>query len=140
MIATTHYVEMLQYNLIDYKNKNIQFMTMDVHIDKSNNNEDQMLDEFEVPNAEDLVFLYKLKPGKIIPSYGITVASLAGLPDHIIHRAKIVADNISKGKQIKPIRENSKGKLFKELYEKFMALDVNQEQSISELFTFVKSI
>ncbi|KAF0974817.1 hypothetical protein FDP41_006291 [Naegleria fowleri] len=140
VIATTHYVEMLQYNLIDYKNKNIQFMTMDVHIDKSNNNEDQMLDEFEVPNAEDLVFLYKLKPGKIIPSYGITVASLAGLPDHIIHRAKIVADNISKGKQIKPIRENSKGKLFKELYEKFMALDVNQEQSISELFTFVKSI
>jgi len=117
----------------------IQFLTMDVLIDnkKDQTDEDSMQDEIEVPNAEDLVFLYKLVPGKIIPSYGITVASLAGLPNEIIERSKVVAGKLAKSRPIEPIRETEKGATFKAIFQQFTQTD-NSDESITKLFHFVR--
>ena len=141
VIVTTHYVEIFQHKIIDVNSPAIQFMTMDVLIDNVNGEQtESMVDEnFVVPSAEDLVFLYKLTPGKIIPSYGITVASLAGLPNHIIERAKVVADRISKCKPIEAMKDNEKGKVFFELYDRFTKCDCSDE-GINQLFKFVKSL
>lgn len=140
VIVTTHYVEVLQHKIIDVNSTSIQFMTMDVLIDSVNELQNDMEDEhFVVPSAEDLVFLYKLTRGKIIPSYGITVASLAGLPNQIIERAKFVAERLSKSKPIGAVKDNEKGKLFYELYDRFRKCD-GSEESIKQLFNFVKSI
>ncbi|EFC36581.1 predicted protein [Naegleria gruberi] len=140
VIVTTHYVEVLQHKIIDVNSTSIQFMTMDVLIDSVNELPNDMEDEhFVVPSAEDLVFLYKLTRGKIIPSYGITVASLAGLPNQIIERAKFVAERLSKSKPIEAVKDNEKGKLFYELYDRFRKCD-GSEESIKQLFNFVKSI
>ncbi|SPF41822.1 DNA mismatch repair protein MutS [Candidatus Desulfosporosinus infrequens] len=40
--------------------------------------------------GEDIVFLHKILPGKADRSYGIQVARLAGLPQELLQRAKIV--------------------------------------------------
>ncbi|KAL9652174.1 hypothetical protein ABK040_013943 [Willaertia magna] len=136
LFVTTHYVEILQYKLVDIKNPKLQFMTMDVLIDKVNQNQTETEDDssmrdedkpvFDFPNADDLVFLYKLVPGKIIPSYGITAASLAGIPNHIINRSKFVAERMAKSLPIEGT-ENEKTKLFHTIFQKFKSTTATDE-------------
>ncbi|MGN0484100.1 MAG: DNA mismatch repair protein MutS [Lachnospiraceae bacterium] len=46
-------------------------------------------------NGDDIVFLRKIVPGGADKSYGIQVARLAGVPDSIIERAKVIVDELS---------------------------------------------
>ena len=41
---------------------------------------------------DDLVFLYRIKPGRSNKSYGINVAKLARLPDVILNRANVLLE------------------------------------------------
>ena len=41
---------------------------------------------------DDLVFLYRIKPGKSNKSYGVNVAKLAKLPDEVIDRANVLLE------------------------------------------------
>lgn len=62
-----------------------------------------MMDEkFHIQNVhasasvegDHIVFLYKIKEGRSHRSYGINVAQLAKLPDHVIERAKIILQSL----------------------------------------------
>jgi DNA mismatch repair protein MutS len=44
-----------------------------------------------------IIFLRKLVPGGTSRSYGIQVARIAGIPDHVITRAKEILENLEKG-------------------------------------------
>jgi len=44
-----------------------------------------------------IIFLYKLLPGGTNRSYGIQVAALAGVPGHVVTRAREILANIEKG-------------------------------------------
>ena len=61
-----------------------------------------------VEDKEEIIFLKKVRMGKAKKSFGIYVAKLAGVPDEIIQRAKILLEGLeSKKKEIKlkPIEE-----------------------------------
>ena len=45
--------------------------------------------------GDDIVFLRKIVPGGADRSYGIQVAKLAGVPDSVIERAKVIANELS---------------------------------------------
>lgn len=62
-----------------------------------------MMDEkFHIQNVhasasvegDHIVFLYKIKPGRSHRSYGINVAQLAKLPEHVIERAKVILQSL----------------------------------------------
>jgi len=46
-----------------------------------------------------IVFLYKIRPGATDKSYGIQVASLAGVPKEVLERAKEVLEELEKNEQ-----------------------------------------
>ena len=45
--------------------------------------------------GDDIVFLRKIVPGGADKSYGIQVAKIAGVPDSVIDRAKVIAEELS---------------------------------------------
>ena len=49
-------------------------------------------------SGDDIVFLRKINPGGADKSYGIQVAKLAGVPDAVINRAKVILSHISEEK------------------------------------------
>ena len=49
-------------------------------------------------SGDDIVFLRKINPGGADRSYGIQVAKLAGVPDAVINRAKVILSHISEEK------------------------------------------
>jgi DNA mismatch repair protein MutS len=44
--------------------------------------------------GEDIIFLRKIIPGGADRSYGIEVAKLAGLPDTVVKRAKVILEEL----------------------------------------------
>jgi DNA mismatch repair protein MutS len=48
---------------------------------------------------QDIVFLHEIRKGAADRSYGVQVARLAGLPDAVIARARIVLDALEKGER-----------------------------------------
>ncbi len=44
--------------------------------------------------GEEIVFLYKIKPGRSHRSYGINVAQLAKLPEEVIERSKVILQSL----------------------------------------------
>jgi len=63
--------------------------------------------------GEDVIFLRKVVPGGEDRSYGVAVAKLAGLPGHVVSRARQIlarleVDDIQKGSIGKTILDNSK--------------------------------
>lgn len=48
-------------------------------------------------SEDEIIFLRKLVPGKADKSYGIAVAKLAGLPQEVIDRAKVVLEDFERG-------------------------------------------
>ena len=82
-----------------------------------------------VEDNEDIIFLKKVKMGKAKKSFGIYVAKLAGVPEEIIERAKILLEGLeSKRKEIKlkPVEEPS-------LFPKETEKDLRQTKIIREL-------
>ncbi len=58
-------------------------------------------------HGEDIIFLRRIVPGGADDSYGIEVAKLAGVPDSVIKRARVVLRELEEGKaQTAPRRES----------------------------------
>ncbi len=59
--------------------------------------------------GEDIIFLRKIVPGGADRSYGIEVAKLAGLPDKVVQRAKVILKELEEenGVQYVPARKES---------------------------------
>jgi DNA mismatch repair protein MutS len=47
----------------------------------------------------DVIFLHEVKEGAADRSYGVQVAKLAGLPDAVVNRARVVLDALEKGER-----------------------------------------
>ncbi|XP_016545387.2 DNA mismatch repair protein MSH5 isoform X3 [Capsicum annuum] len=54
-------------------------------------------------NVEDLVFLYRLVPGRALLSYGLHCAQLAGLPDEVLERAAVILDTLKNDNQVEKL-------------------------------------
>jgi DNA mismatch repair protein MutS len=69
---------------------------------------------FSVAVTEDngkVVFLRKVLKGGVNKSYGIEVAKLAGLPEHIINRANEVLAKLEKDREVDVIKNTEQGEL-----------------------------
>ncbi len=55
--------------------------------------------------GDDITFLRRIVPGGADDSYGIEVAKLAGLPDEVISRAKVILKELEQGKKTKRPKE-----------------------------------
>lgn len=90
-------------------------------------------------NGESIVFLRKVCAGSAHNSYGIHVASLAGVPEPVIERAKSILEHIqseAKDKpiiQAEPIEENACSHAEKKVEER-------QENSCDENFSFTGAL
>ncbi len=51
-------------------------------------------------HGEQIIFLHKVKPGPASQSYGLHVAALAGVPRHVIERAKTKLERLEQGEHI----------------------------------------
>lgn len=58
------------------------------------------MDSIVDPSTKSITFLYKLKKGQSPKSYGLNVARLAGLPDHILQVALKKAEEIEKSQKL----------------------------------------
>ena len=84
-LFSTHYHEL---TILDKKYKSIK----NVHVDAKEEN-------------GNLYFLHKVKPGAIDKSYGVHVASLAGLPESLIKRANEILNNLENSNKKEPVKE-----------------------------------
>lgn len=101
-------------------------------------------------NDGNIVFLHKVKDGAIDKSYGINVASLAGLPKEVIERANEVLktyENNSKGKKNSNVMQtsfdfessNNHEDLLKEIKE-INPLDLTPMESLNKLYEIVEKV
>ena len=84
-LFSTHYHEL---TVLDKKYSSIK----NVHVDAKEEN-------------GNLYFLHKVKPGAIDKSYGVHVASLAGLPESLIKRANEILNNLENSNKKEPVKE-----------------------------------
>ena len=56
----------------------------------------------EHPASGGIVFLHEIEPGPASRSYGVQVARLAGLPQVVVDRAKVVLEALEKGDRDRP--------------------------------------
>ena len=56
----------------------------------------------------DIIFLRKIVPGGADESYGVEVASLAGVPDTVIRRAKDILSSLESGETVKSPKRNAR--------------------------------
>ena len=83
--------------------------------------------------GDDITFLRRIVPGGADDSYGIEVAKLAGLPDAVISRAKVVLKELESGKK----NENPKKKKREVIEEEPITLLPSNSAAIED---FVKKI
>ncbi|KAJ8290154.1 hypothetical protein GJAV_G00009350 [Gymnothorax javanicus] len=79
-------------------------------------------------DGDELVFLYQLREGVCQSSYAANIATLAGLPQAVVHRGVEVSELYRAGKAIKridqPSTEEHTGRCLK-VVEKFLSLDLD---------------
>ncbi len=83
-----------------------------------------------------IIFLYRLLPGPASESYGIQVASLAGLPKEVIKRAKEILNHLERKHEITPPKRQLSLPLFQingKLKQRVLALDPNRMTPLEAL-------
>ncbi|XP_031503245.1 DNA mismatch repair protein MSH5 [Nymphaea colorata] len=77
----------------------------------------------------DIVFLYRLVPGRSLLSFGLHCAELAGLPKEVLQRASFILNALESDKRIGRLRSEklaSKDQKYREIAEKLLAFDVSK--------------
>ncbi|KAM3287524.1 DNA mismatch repair protein MSH5 isoform X10 [Capsicum chacoense] len=90
-------------------------------------------------NVEDLVFLYRLVPGRALLSYGLHCAQLAGLPDEVLERAVVILDTLKNDNQVEKLGSESiiaQDQQYKDAVEKLLAFNAQK----GDLFHFFEEI
>ena len=86
-LFATHYHELTE--LVSSENlSNVSCLTIDV---REHNN--------------DIIFLHKIIPGVANRSYGIAVAKMAGMPQHVVERAEQVLNNLESNSVKTPVKD-----------------------------------
>ncbi|XP_004248554.1 DNA mismatch repair protein MSH5 isoform X1 [Solanum lycopersicum] len=80
-------------------------------------------------NVEDIVFLYRLVPGRALLSYGLHCAQLAGLPEEVLTRAALILDTLKNDNQVERLVSEdivAQDQQYKDAVEKLLALDAQK--------------
>ncbi|XP_060207298.1 DNA mismatch repair protein MSH5 isoform X9 [Lycium barbarum] len=80
-------------------------------------------------DVEDIVFLYRLVPGRALLSYGLHCARLAGLPHEVLNRAALVLDTLKNDIQVERLGSEdivAQDQQYKDAVEKLLAFDVQK--------------
>ena len=85
--------------------------------------------------GDDIIFLRKIIKGGADKSYGIQVAKLAGVPEHVINRAKALVDELSeaditKHVDVKTVLKNTKNSKVKEQPMQLNLFDNSKNEDI----------
>ncbi|KAJ5072732.1 intein-containing muts protein precursor [Anaeramoeba ignava] len=124
-IITTHFMELFEMKLLP--EKGISFFCMEVIIQDSNfqmRNEKSEIEKSKIP--ENIVFVYRTKPGRSLTSYGTYIAKMAGFPDRLIQRSIEIAKIIHSNGEILPLNPEEnfyQQEKQKSIVEKFMNFD-----------------
>lgn len=91
---------------------------------------------------DDLVFLYRIRPGRSNKSYGVNVAKLAKLPDEVLNRANILLEALEKNNIENHLSDDSlKSEVIKtpSVVEKYLeGIDPMQLSPIDALSTLIE--
>ncbi|XP_073388426.1 DNA mismatch repair protein MSH5-like isoform X5 [Physcomitrium patens] len=108
VLACTHFCEVFDENYLP-KSQNISFYTMSVLEPDGHKN--------AVRGVDEIVFLYRLVPGRVVPSYGIHCAELAGVPAEILKRCVEISECTKEGRPIERLgtrRTTAMDQIYKE--------------------------
>ncbi|KAG5064708.1 hypothetical protein JHK85_005891 [Glycine max] len=117
VFVCTHLMDLLHGHSLT-KSEQIKFYTMSMLRPDENST-----------HIEDIVFLYRLVPGRAHHSYGLHCALLAGVPEEIIKRAAAVLDAISNNNHVERLcNENvsAQDRQYKDAMEKLLEFDIDK--------------
>ncbi|XP_049360395.1 DNA mismatch repair protein MSH5 isoform X2 [Solanum verrucosum] len=80
-------------------------------------------------DVEDIVFLYRLVPGRALLSYGLHCAQLAGLPHEVLTRAALILDTIKNDNQMERLVSEdiiAQDQQYKHAVEKLLGFDAQK--------------
>ncbi|XP_049401333.1 DNA mismatch repair protein MSH5 isoform X2 [Solanum stenotomum] len=85
--------------------------------------------EKDCADVEDIVFLYRLVPGRALLSYGLHCAQLAGLPHEVLTRAALILDTIKNDNQMERLVSEdiiAQDQQYKDAVEKLLGFDAQK--------------
>jgi len=127
VLFSTHFSELFTLNLIPCDDPNLEFLTMDIMVSDSE-------------TGPTVHYLYKLKLGFSLHSYGFHCAKLAGVPQDLISRAECVAECLCTNQPIKPIDQASQNtEAVDKLIQYFLQFDC-EKGPLSDLLALVHAI
>ncbi|XP_073153952.1 DNA mismatch repair protein MSH5 isoform X6 [Henckelia pumila] len=88
-------------------------------------------------DIDNIVFLYRLVPGRALLSYGLHCAVLAGVPEEIIKRATYLLDSIANNKNVERLGHDdisAQDQQYKEAVEKLLAFDTTSNGDLNLFF------
>jgi len=89
--------------------------------------------------GDDIIFLRKIIRGGADDSYGIQVAKLAGLPEHVVERAKEILNELENADISKKESSLKRGKIpFEGQMELFAYNDIKTEKKANEIIRVIK--
>ncbi|KAK9024696.1 hypothetical protein V6N11_004854 [Hibiscus sabdariffa] len=127
VLVCTHLTELFNESCLP-KSEKINFYTMSVLRPDANST-----------NVEDIIFLYRLVPGNAALSYGLHCALLAGVPEEVINRARLILDAIENDKNVARLcneKISAKDQKYKAAVDKMLAFDLLK----GDLSTFFQDI
>ncbi|KAK8498094.1 hypothetical protein V6N12_025740 [Hibiscus sabdariffa] len=127
VLVCTHLTELFNESCLP-KSEKINFYTMSVLRPDANST-----------NVEDIIFLYRLVPGHAALSYGLHCALLAGVPEEVINRARLILDAIENDKNVARLcndKISAKDQKYKAAVDKMLAFDLLK----GDLSTFFQDI
>lgn len=136
VLACTHFCEVFDENYLP-KSQNISFYTMSVLEPDGHKN--------AVRGVDEIVFLYRLVPGRVVPSYGIHCAELAGVPAEILKRCVEISECTKEGRPIERLgtrRTTAMDQIYKtiaDLLQKFDCEKDDLNKFLSEVFSLLAS-
>jgi len=167
VFVSTHYTELLEYQLINWEpvssnktgtqsidsNLRVKFWTMDAVVQHNgkdvnvhDDDNEEVTDEKQLSNeidADDIVFLYKLVPGRITPSYGILCAQMAGVPKEILNRARYVSHQMRHNQPVQKLESANdqwRHERDMEIVRRFNRLNCEQPDQVEEFLTYLRTM
>ncbi|ESN96325.1 hypothetical protein HELRODRAFT_163376 [Helobdella robusta] len=126
LIVSTHFHILTHSKVIEPSNR-IKFMTLAIMVDENDHN-------------SPLTYLHELKDGYADCSYALNLAKMVGLPQMMIDRALQIWEYKKQGLPIMPDVPESDKQKYVQIFDKFLELNVQDDEEIMSFIEFVKSL
>ncbi|KAL4529302.1 hypothetical protein Ndes2526A_g04097 [Nannochloris sp. 'desiccata'] len=136
VLLATHFTEVLNSTYLP-QNEFLDFYTMAVALGEEDKEKKESKSGMipKTNTTSDVVFLYRLTPGHVGPSFGVHCASLAGVKSDVVQRAGQIVECLSNRKPIK--REEyptavTKTAVFRDLVSQLLRVDCTDAVHVRE--------